>query len=139
MKLITITRNKQIFGVKNMDIISTEKRTSIRRLADNSGIQVRPLDPQAWFRYWNGTECFLRDFTLLGAGVFSKEAMVAGTRISIDLLLDDSISPIRVFGKVEWTIPYDDKYRSGISFSWWKNDQRKKLVNRFLEKLNLSA
>ncbi len=122
-----------------MKTISTEQRTSIRRLADNSGIQVRPLDPQAWFRYWNGTECFLRDFTLLGAGVFSKEAMVVGTRISIDLLLAESISPIRVFGKVEWTTSDVDKYRSGISFAWWKNDQRKKLVNSFLEKLELST
>ncbi|MBU1044492.1 MAG: hypothetical protein KJ915_08880 [Candidatus Omnitrophica bacterium] len=122
-----------------MNIKLKEQRISIRKLAGKSAIQVRPLDPQAWFRYWNGTECFLRDFTLAGAGVYSKEAMAVGTRISIDILLDDKISPIRIFGKVEWTSQNLDKYRTGISFSWWKNEQNKKIANSFLENLIISA
>ncbi|MFH1061673.1 MAG: PilZ domain-containing protein [Candidatus Omnitrophota bacterium] len=122
-----------------MDIIAKEQRANIRKLADKSAVQVRPLDPQAWFRYWNGTECFLRDFTLFGAGIYSKETMAVGTRLSIDILLNETISPIRVFGKVEWTYQDADKYRSGISFSWWKNDQNKKIVDDFLEGLELSS
>jgi hypothetical protein len=122
-----------------MDIKSKEQRASIRKLADNSSLQVRPLDPQTWFRYWNGTECVLRDFTILGAGIYSREAMSVGTRLSIDILLKENISPIRVFGKVEWTCKNPDQHRSGVSFSWWKNDQQKKVMDNFLEKLDISA
>ncbi len=122
-----------------MKKLSDEQRNIKRKQAMQSKIKVRALDPQTWFRYWNGTECLLYDLSLVGAGVFSNEQIPAGTRISIDLLLSKNVKPIRIFGKVDWTLPDSNRYRSGISFSWWKNDQLKKIVKRFLEAPSLAG
>lgn len=98
-------------------------------------MSLRPLDPQVWFRYWNGTEYTMRDMSMVGIGVCSKEKLPMGTPLSVDLRLGKSTISIRIFGKVEWIIPEDDQYRVGVSFSWWKEDQDKKTAGSFLEKL----
>jgi hypothetical protein len=118
-----------------MDIKIKEKRSNSRKKVNDISIKVKPLDPQVWFRYWSGTECSLRDLSLGGIGVCAREHMPQGSRISIDLLLKPQLRPIKIFGKVVWTITENKTYRSGISFSWWKSEEDKKLVNAYLEEI----
>ncbi|MFH2136916.1 MAG: PilZ domain-containing protein [Candidatus Omnitrophota bacterium] len=119
-----------------MDMIQ-DKRQCKRRRTKYASISLRSLDPQAWFKFWGGAECFLRDLSLLGVGVYSQEKLPIGTRLSIDLRLGKQASSIRVFGRITWTEKEDDQYRSGVSFSWWRDDQDKKIVSSFVERLGL--
>ena len=112
-----------------------ERRNSTRRLVESSSISLRPLDPQVWFRFWSGAECKMRDISMVGAGIVSNESIPVGTPLSIDLRLGKNNSTIRIFGKVEWVAKDSDMYRTGVSFSWWKDDQDKNIVGWFLEKL----
>ncbi|MFH1061688.1 MAG: PilZ domain-containing protein [Candidatus Omnitrophota bacterium] len=112
-----------------------DRRNSARKEAKNSSISLRPLDPQVWFRFWNSAEYSMRDISMVGAGVVSNERIPIGTPLSIDLRLSKDISTIRVFGKVEWITEDAGMYRTGVSFSWWKDDQDKQLVNEYLGKL----
>jgi len=119
-----------------MGMVNKDRRKSKRRVARNTFISLRPLDPQVWFRFWSGTECSMRDISLVGAGVTSREKLPVGTPLSIDLRLGKNTSSIRIFGKVAWISREDgDNYRAGISFSWWKDDQEKKSLDEFLERL----
>ncbi|MFH1094255.1 MAG: PilZ domain-containing protein [Candidatus Omnitrophota bacterium] len=113
-----------------------ERRYSIRKEARNISVSLRPLDPSVWFRCWNGTECIIRDMSMVGVGVFSKENIPQGTPLSVDLRLGESAATIRIFGKVAWVIKEENCFRSGVSFSWWKDDQDKKIAGTFLEKLS---
>lgn len=115
--------------------MDTERRYSQRRKADNISISLRPLDPQVWFRFWSGTEYTIRDISMVGVGLCSKERMPEGTPISLDIRLDKNEHSIRIFGKVEWVCEDVGTYRTGISFSWWKDDQDKKTAGTYLEKL----
>ncbi len=112
-----------------------EKRQCRRGVARNMSISLRPLDPQVWFRFWDGSDCSMRDISLVGAGVYSKEKIPVGTRLSIDLRLGKRTSSIRIFGKVAWVREEGKSFRSGVTFSWWQDDQDKKVVDSFVEKL----
>ncbi|MFH1460689.1 MAG: PilZ domain-containing protein [Candidatus Omnitrophota bacterium] len=116
-----------------------EKRFSKRRKAQNIYLDLHSLDPQIWFRYWGDQNCLLRDISLVGVGVYLQERFSLGMPLSIDIQLGKSSGQnIRVFGRVCWVRQEDKNYRTGISFSWWKNDQDKKELNSYLEKLSLT-
>jgi PilZ domain len=112
-----------------------DRRNSARKQAQDTLISLRPLDPQVWFRFWNGAECSMRDISMVGAGVVSREMIPIGTPLSMDLRLSKSNSMIRIFGKVEWVSEDQGLYRTGVSFSWWKDDQDKNVVSQCLERL----
>ncbi|MCG2711944.1 MAG: PilZ domain-containing protein [Candidatus Omnitrophica bacterium] len=115
-----------------------DKRQSRRRAAHNVFVSLRPLDPQVWFRFWNGAESFTaRDISLVGVGVYSREKIPEGTPLSIDLRLGRQTSSIRIFGRVEWVVKEDGQYRAGVSFSWWKDDQDKKMVDAYMQRFVL--
>jgi len=115
--------------------MAREKRRSRRKQVRNMAISLRPLDPQVWFRFWSGTECTLRDISLVGVGVYARDNIPVGTLLSINLRLGKRASTIRVFGKIAWSCEESGRYRTGISFSWWKDDQDKIHLSNFLEKL----
>ena len=96
---------------------------------------AKRFDPKVWFRFWNGTEYSMKDISMVGAGVVSDEKIPLGTPLSIDLRLGKDSSTIRIFGKVEWITEDDGKYRTDVSFSWWKDDQDKQFVGEYLGKL----
>lgn len=112
-----------------------DRRNSARKEAKSSSISLRPLDPQVWFRFWSGTECSMKDISMVGAGVVSNERIPIGTPLSIDLRLGKGNSTIRIFGKVKWISEDAGMYRTGVSFSWWKDDQDKNTVGQYLENL----
>ena len=114
-----------------------EKRQCTRRQVNgDAAVSLRPLDPQVWCRYWGETEYSIRDISMVGIGISSRENITPGARLSIDLRLGKATSSIRVFGKVAWVIKEADQYRAGVSFSWWRDDQDKKVVTRFVERLH---
>lgn len=115
--------------------MDNDRRNSTRKEPANSSISLRPLDPKVWFRFWNGTVYSMRDISMVGAGLVSNEKIPIGTPLSIDLRLGKESSTIRIFGKVEWLYEDAGKYRTGVSFSWWKDDQDKHLVGEYLGKL----
>jgi len=110
-----------------------EKRQCKRVVSDEAYIDMRSLDPQVWHRFWQGVECSVNDISLVGVGVSSKEKLPIGSYLSMDLKLDGKPEKIRVFGKVIWIQKLPDQYKSGISFSWWKDDQDRKKVDNFVE------
>ncbi len=114
-----------------------EKRQSERKKARNTSVSLRPLDPQIWFKFWGGTECLMRDISQVGIGIYCKEELPVGTRLSIDLRLGKKTSDIRIFGRIAWLVKEKNKYRAGVSFAWWKDDQDRKTVDNFVEKLAL--
>lgn len=124
---------------KGKEMPFSERRRFKRIEIGQAKISLRPLDPQIWFMFWDGLEYTLRDISLVGIGLYSKEVLPEGTPLSIDLRLNKEIGNIRVFGKVAW-IKKDENgwFRTGVSFSWWKDEQDKKLVRDFSEQ-NSSA
>jgi len=117
--------------------MNKNRRYSKRKIAKNIFIALHPLNPQAWFRYWSESECIMRDISMVGVGIYSGENIPAGLPLSLDLRLGrNNPSTIRIFGKTKWSKKEDDKYRIGISFSWWMDDQDRKIVNRYLEKIS---
>ena len=112
-----------------------DRRDSSRKIAENTSISLRPLDPQVWFRFWDGTGCCVRDLSMVGVGVIVEEKMPIGTPLSIDLRLGKNTDFVRIFGKIEWIAEYQQSFRAGVSFSWWKDDQDKAVVNSYLNKL----
>ena len=113
-----------------------EKRQCRRGISRNASISLRPLDPQTWFHFWDDSDCFMRDISLVGAGIYFKEKVSVGTRLSIGLCLEKNAGSIRIFGKIAWIgEKEDDRYRAGVSFSWWQDDRDKKIVGSFVEKL----
>jgi len=115
--------------------MNKEKRYSKRMIARNSTIALRPLDPKVWFRFWSGTDCGLRDISMVGIGIVCQSKMPVGTPLSIDLKLGKTGRIIRIFGKIAWVMPDKEMYRAGVSFSWWKEDQDRKQVGDFLQRL----
>ena len=113
-----------------------ERRYSRRKAARNVSISLRPLDPKVWFRYWNATDCNIRDMSMVGIGICSNEKISIGTPLSIDLRLGERAATIRIFGRVEWIRKEEGHFRAGVSFTWWKDDQDKKIAGSYLEKLS---
>ncbi|MBU4478762.1 MAG: PilZ domain-containing protein [Candidatus Omnitrophica bacterium] len=113
---------------------SAEKRQCRRRVARDVGITLRPLDPRVWFQFWSGTECEMRDISLVGAGIYSKDKIPEGTPLSVDIRLGKSADTIRIFGKIAWAHQENEQYRMGVSFFWWKEEEDKKIVDSFVER-----
>ncbi|MCP4649178.1 MAG: PilZ domain-containing protein [PVC group bacterium] len=118
-----------------MDNIQNKRQCKRGQVQDTS-VSLRSLDPLVWFKFWGGSECCVRDISLLGVGLCCDERLPVGTRLSIDLRLGRRESNIRIFGRVAWTEKTRDNYRAGVRFSWWKDDQDKKILDDFVEKLN---
>ncbi len=113
-----------------------EQRRSKRRIARGIGLSLRPLNPDVWFRFWNANDCELKDISLVGVGVKFKEKVPLGSRLSLDLRLGSSRQTIRIFGKVQWIVQEENNsFRAGVSFSWWKDDQDKGAVSRYMDTL----
>ena len=112
-----------------------ERRYSKRKASKNISVSLRSLDPKVWFPYWNGIEYTMRDMSMVGIGVYSKEKLPIGTPLSVDLRLSQTSATIRIFGRIQWVEKEQDCFRSGVSFTWWKDDQDKKIAGSFLERL----
>lgn len=113
------------------------RRYSKRKMAKNISLVLYPLNPQIWFRYWNESEYVMRDISMVGLGIYSQENIPVGTPLSLDLRLGrNNPATVRIFGKTKWSKKENDTYRIGISFSWWMDDQDRKIVDTYLEKLN---
>lgn len=117
-----------------------EKRRSKRVSPEDYSISIRPLDPLEWFKFWEGIRCVIRDVSLHGAGIYSADRFNVGMPLSINLRKKNEEknenANIRIFGKIVWSAKdAEDRYRSGLSFSWWKDDADKKIVNEFIEEL----
>lgn len=118
---------------------SNEKRKCKRVTPNNASISLRPLDPQLWYRFWGGTDCALYDISFVGAGVYSTEPLPEGGCLSIDLKLKENIKNIVVFAKIIWVKKEaENRYRAGVSFSWWRDYQDKYTLNDFIEQQSLS-
>lgn len=110
-----------------------EKRKYERKLVQDVAIKLLLLAPRALYKFWDRTECKARDLSLFGVGICCQNELFAGERISIDLKVPENKDNIRVFGKVVWTTKENDKCRAGLSFSWWKDDLDKKIVDDLLK------
>ena len=113
--------------------MDSEKRFSKRKIAQNIFGSFRPLDPKVWFRYWNAADCNILDMSMVGLGITTQGKMPIGTPLSVDLRLGEKAGAIRIFGRVEWAVKEEDHFRAGVSFSWWKDDQDKKIAGSYLE------
>lgn len=112
-----------------------ERRYSQRKTAENITVSLRPLDPKIWFLYWSATDCNIHDVSMVGVGICSQEKIPIGTPLSVDLRLGERAATIRIFGRVQWVTKEEEHFRAGVSFTWWKDDQDKKIAGTYLEKL----
>ncbi|MBI4846171.1 MAG: PilZ domain-containing protein [Candidatus Omnitrophica bacterium] len=114
----------------------TEKRVASRVKTSQAVLSLQPLDPLVWFRFWTELECLVRDISMAGVCIYSKEDIPIGTALSIDLRIGNLKKLIRIFCKVAWVKKENQNYRMGLKFSWWKDDQDKNIVSNFLNKLS---
>ncbi|MBU1086481.1 MAG: PilZ domain-containing protein [Candidatus Omnitrophica bacterium] len=108
-----------------------EKRQYKRVTLPGVSCSFKLLDPRTWSTYHDKTVNDVQDISIGGLRLCTKNELILKAPIGIDIKINSSQELIRTFGRVAWIRkknPTSDDYNVGISFSWWKNDEEKKIV-----------
>ncbi|MFH1063232.1 MAG: PilZ domain-containing protein [Candidatus Omnitrophota bacterium] len=108
-----------------------EKRQYKRVALPGVSCSFKLLDPRTWSTYLDKTLNDVQDISIGGLRFSTKNELSLKAPVGVDIKINPSQEAIRTFGRVAWIKkenPADADYSVGISFSWWKNDEEKKLV-----------
>ncbi|MBU1044222.1 MAG: PilZ domain-containing protein [Candidatus Omnitrophica bacterium] len=108
-----------------------EKRQYKRVALPGVRCSFKLLDPRTWSTYHDKTINDVQDISIGGLRLSTKNEFSLKAPIGVDIKMDSSSELIRTFGRVAWIRKENqdsEDYNVGISFSWWKNDEEKKIV-----------
>jgi len=114
-----------------------EKRRHKRVFLPEMRCSFKLLDPRTWSTYLDKTVNKVHDISIGGLRLNTKNKLSLKAPIGIDIKINSAQTSIRTFGRVAWIKKETQKseaYDVGISFSWWKNDDEKKLVYEAIAK-----
>jgi len=108
-----------------------EKRGHKRVFLPEMSCSFKLLDSRTWSTYLDKTVNEVQDISLGGLRLSTKNELSLKAPIGVDIKINPTQESIRTFGRVAWIKKENqeaDEYDVGISFSWWKNEEEKKLV-----------
>lgn len=108
-----------------------EKRHFQRVVLPGMSCSFKLLDPRTWSTYQDKTLNDVQDISIGGLRVCTKNELSLKAPVGVDIKIDSNQETIRTFGRVAWISKINqvsNDYSVGISFSWWKNDEEKKIV-----------
>lgn len=113
-----------------------EKRKFERSKIPGSKVSFKLLDPRTYSTYHEKILEPITNISLGGICFRTKNELPVKAPIGIDIKIDAEKESIRTFGRIAWikrTSPESSDYDLGVSFSWWNNDEDKKLVFNALQ------
>jgi len=114
-----------------------EKRKFERVKIPGAKASFKLLDPRTWSTYQEKIFEPISDISLGGVAFKTINELNVKTPVGIDLKISPEHKIIRTFGRIAWIKrenPQSNVFNLGISFSWWKRDEDKKLVYEAIKK-----
>ncbi|MBI4844871.1 MAG: PilZ domain-containing protein [Candidatus Omnitrophica bacterium] len=113
-----------------------EKRKFIRVNVPNIRVSFKLLDPRTWSSYHEKNITPVENISLGGVALKTANELTVKAPIGLDLRYDPEKESIRTFGRVAWIKKEsgDKEYSLGISFSWWKREEDKKVIFDLIKK-----
>jgi hypothetical protein len=108
-----------------------EKRKFQRVDTPELRVSFKLLDPRTWSTYHEKTLNPVQNFSLGGLALTTSNELAVKAPVGIDIKISPAHDAIRTFGRVAWIRKNTDKnneYTLGISFSWWKREEDKKII-----------
>jgi len=109
-----------------------ERRKHIRVETPECAANCRILSPETDGQY-KFTVWPVKDVSLGGIGVKSKEKFSKKSLAYLNIDLDEFMETIGVIAKVHWCRGEKIDYEMGLSFSWWPKQKDKRLLEEFVE------
>ncbi len=110
---------------------SNEKRKFQRVNIPDLKVSFKLLDPRTWSTYHEKRLDSVANISLGGISLKTNNELAVKAPIGIDIKINPDLDPIRTFGRVAWIKKepdIDNEYSLGISFSWWKREEDKKII-----------
>ncbi len=113
-----------------------EKRKFLRYNVTGIKASFKLLDPRTYSTYHEKILDTAANISLGGIALRTKTELPLRTPIGVDIKISPEHHSIRTFGRIAWikqTDPQSNDFDIGISFSWWNNEEDKKLVYSALQ------
>ncbi|MCG2710917.1 MAG: PilZ domain-containing protein [Candidatus Omnitrophica bacterium] len=108
-----------------------EKRKFSRSNVPGLKVSFKLLDPRTYSTYHEKILEAAANISLGGLALKTKNELPVNGPIGLDIKISPEHKSIRAFGRIAWiqrSSPQSSDFDLGISFSWWNNDEDKKLV-----------
>lgn len=108
-----------------------EKRKFLRSNVLGLKVSFKLLDPRTYSTYHEKILEPASNISLGGLALRTKTELPVRSPIGVDIKISPEQQSIRTFGRIAWikrSDPQSSDFDLGISFSWWNNDEDKKLV-----------
>ena len=115
--------------------VQEEKRKFKRVSIPDVKVNYKLLDPRTWSTYHEKFLNLVENISLGGLAVIGVTEMPLHAPVGVDINLGyghDKV--IKAFGRVAWIKKQQDNYMLGISFSWWKKEDDKKILFNLIQK-----
>ena len=115
----------------------SEKRNFSRVKIPDIKVSFKLLDPRTWSTYHEKSLTMVENISLGGLAIKTNNELTVKAPVGIDIKISPDHDPIRTFGRVVWIRKEDgdnDNYTMGMSFSWWKKEEDKKILHNIIEK-----
>lgn len=114
-----------------------EKRKFLRVNIPELRVSFKLLDPRTWSTYHEKMLNSIQNISLGGIALKTTNELAVKSPIGIDIRISPEQESIRTFGRVSWIrkdASVDNEYTMGISFSWWKREEDKKIIFDAIQK-----
>lgn len=114
-----------------------EKRKFQRVNIPGAKVSFKLLDPRTWSTYQEKILEPISNISLGGVAFKTINDLSVKTPVGVDIKISPEHDTIRTFGRIAWIErenPQSNVFNLGISFSWWKHDEDKKLVYEAIKK-----
>ena len=108
-----------------------EKRKFQRTNIPGLKVSFKLLDPRNYSTYHEKIIDSAANISLGGLALRTKTELPVKSPIGVDIKISPKHESIRTFGRIAWikrSDPQTSDFDVGISFSWWNNEEDKKVV-----------
>ncbi len=108
-----------------------EKRKFFRANVPGLKASLKLLDPRTYSTFHEKILEPVHNISLGGMGLRTKTELPVKAPIGVDIKISPKHESIRTFGRIVWirrSETQSNDFDLGISFSWWNNEEDKKLV-----------
>jgi len=114
-----------------------EKRKFLRVNIPELRVSFKLLDPRTWSTYHEKRLNLTENISLGGIALKTTNELAIKSPVGVDIRISPEHEAIRTFGRVAWIRKdpaVENEYTMGISFSWWKREEDKKIIFDVIQK-----